>query len=92
MNRLPSIVVALVLCVFAPLYGQTPADPDVTRLQKELEPKINDEISKGQLPGFAIGVVKNGKLIYAKGFGTAKLGTNTPITLRSLFPPISTNR
>lgn len=84
MNRLPSIVVALILCVFAPLYGQTP-DADVARLQKELEPKINEAISKGQLPGFAIGVVKNGKLIYAKGFGVTKLGTNSPITPKSLF-------
>lgn len=68
-------------------FGQTPApakDADA-RLAKELEPQINDAISKGQLPGFAIGVVKNGKLIYAKGFGVSKLGANTPVTSRSLF-------
>jgi CubicO group peptidase (beta-lactamase class C family) len=63
----------------------TPADPAVARLQSELEPKINDEIQKGHLPGFAIGVVRNGKLIYAKGFGVARLGGNTPVTSRSLF-------
>lgn len=78
-----------VLCLLAATSpGQTPPAPttdNVARLTVELEPKINDEIGKGQLPGFAIGVVKNGKLIYAKGFGVAKLGTNTPITSRSLF-------
>lgn len=67
--------------------GQTAPTPtaELTRLQTELEPKINDEIQKGHLPGFVIGIVRNGKLIYAKGFGVAKLGTNTPVTSRSLF-------
>src|SRR5213078_2257293 len=74
------------LAIFAT--AQTPdatkTDP-VARLSTELEPKIKEEIQQGHLPGFAIGVVKNGKLIYAKGFGVAKLGSNTPITSRSLF-------
>jgi CubicO group peptidase (beta-lactamase class C family) len=77
---------ALWLGVFVSLSAQTPATgPDVARLQTELEPKISEAINKGQLPGFAIGVVKNGKLIYAKGFGVARLGGNTLITPRSLF-------
>src|ERR1044071_9338343 len=82
-----AVLVALVLGVLAPSYGQTTSSPvsDLTRLRKELDPKINDEISKGHVPGFAIGVVKNGNLIYAKGFGVARLGTNTPVTTKSLF-------
>lgn len=59
--------------------------PEVARLQTELEPQIKAEIAERHLPGFAIGVVKNGKLIYAKGFGVAKLGGNTPVTSKSLF-------
>jgi CubicO group peptidase (beta-lactamase class C family) len=56
-----------------------------TRLVTELEPQINEAISKGRVPGMAIGVVKDGKLIYAKGFGVSKLGETTPVTSRSLF-------
>ena len=59
-------------------------DP-VARLSSELEPKVKEEIQQGRVPGFAIGVVRNGKLIFAKGFGVAKLGVNTPITSKSLF-------
>src|SRR3989440_954426 len=74
------------LAIFAT--AQTPdttkTDP-VARLQTELEPKIKEEVQQGRLPGFAIGVVKNGKLIYAKGFGVAKLGGTTGITSKSLF-------
>src|SRR5215813_5501082 len=89
-TRLLSTAVILALClVVSPASGQTvsaTSKPDqISRLQTELEPKIKDVIQKGQLPGFAIGVVKDGKLIYAKGFGVAKLGTNSPVTSRSLF-------
>src|SRR5213080_4608016 len=59
-------------------------DP-LARLSTELEPKVKEEIQQGRVPGFAIGVVRNGKLIFAKGFGVAKLGVNTPITSKSLF-------
>src|SRR5437764_7420642 len=81
-----SILVGLVAIITT---AQTPkaipkTDP-VARLSTELEPKIKTEIQQGHLPGFAIGLIRNGKLIYAKGFGVAKLGGNTPITSRSLF-------
>ncbi len=81
--------ISLLLCLFAIITtGQTvptTGDPELARLRAELEPKINEEIQQGHLPGLAIGVVRNGKLIYAKGFGVAKLGGNTPVTSKSLF-------
>jgi CubicO group peptidase (beta-lactamase class C family) len=36
-------------------------------------------------PGYAVGVVKNGKLVYARGFGRADLDYNAPITPRTSF-------
>lgn len=36
-------------------------------------------------PGYAVGIVKNGKLVYARGFGRADLDNNTPITPRTSF-------
>jgi CubicO group peptidase (beta-lactamase class C family) len=36
-------------------------------------------------PGYAVGVVKNGKLVYARGFGRADLDYNMPITPRTSF-------
>jgi CubicO group peptidase (beta-lactamase class C family) len=91
MDKLLSLrAVVLGLCLLSITSAQTagPApstDAAVARLSAELEPKIKEEIQQGHLPGFAIGVVKNGKLIYAKGFGVAKLGGTAAITSRSLF-------
>src|SRR5207253_10335206 len=62
--------------------AQTPeaipkTDP-VARPSTALEPRGKEEIQQGRLPGFALCVVRNGKLIYAKGFGVAKLGGSMP--------------
>src|SRR5256714_1017956 len=75
----------LVILTTAQTPDATSSTDLVARLSIELEPKIKEEVQQGRLPGFAIGVVKNGKLIYAKGFGVARLGGNTPITSKSLF-------
>jgi CubicO group peptidase (beta-lactamase class C family) len=55
------------------------------QLRLQLEPMIEETMRKHQIPGFAIGVVENGEVVYARGFGVAKLGSNTPITTKSLF-------
>ena len=36
-------------------------------------------------PGYAIGVVKDGKLVFARGYGRADLDNNVPITARTSF-------
>ena len=54
-------------------------------IKTRLEPLIEKTMRDNQVPGFAIGIIENGKVIYAKGFGVAKLGDNKPITSKSLF-------
>lgn len=36
-------------------------------------------------PGYAVGIVQKGKLVYARGFGAANLDYGIPITSRSVF-------
>ena len=83
MKKLCSAIV-ITLAIAISIVAQT-SDAELERLQAELEPKINEAIQQSHIPGFAIGIVNNGKLIYAKGFGTAKLGSDAPITPQSLF-------
>lgn len=54
-------------------------------IQTRLEPLIEKTMRENYIPGFAIGIVENGKVIYAKGFGVTKLGDDKPITSKSLF-------
>ncbi|MBB6130964.1 serine hydrolase [Mucilaginibacter lappiensis] len=38
-----------------------------------------------QVPGLAVGIIKDGKLIYSKGFGVRSLRTQLPVTSKTLF-------
>lgn len=38
-----------------------------------------------KVPGMAVGIVKDGKLIYAKGYGVRKLGKTPPVDIDTLF-------
>jgi CubicO group peptidase (beta-lactamase class C family) len=87
-----SLLVGLLAIITTAQTAATTGDPELARLRTELEPKINEEIQQGHLPGLAIGVVRNGKLIYAKGFGVAKLGGNTVVTSKSLFHTASVTK
>lgn len=54
-------------------------------LKTRLEPLIERTMRIDGIPGLAIGIVKNGKIIYAKGFGVAKMGGEKPVSTQSIF-------
>jgi CubicO group peptidase (beta-lactamase class C family) len=39
-----------------------------------------------EVPGISVGIVKDGKLVFAKGYGVRKLGEPTPVDENTLFP------
>ena len=53
--------------------------------QIEKTEKIFDQWNKDDSPGCALGIVKDGILVYANGFGIANLEYVEPITSRSVF-------
>jgi CubicO group peptidase (beta-lactamase class C family) len=62
--------------------AQAPAE----RYRNELQPLIEDFVHQQQMPGFAIGVIQDDRLVYAHGFGVKNLIHNhDPVTPRSLF-------
>jgi CubicO group peptidase (beta-lactamase class C family) len=77
------LLILLLLPVF--LYGQIDT---INLINKRVE-KI---ISEWQVPGCSIGIVKNGKLIYSKGFGYRDLENKLPVTPNTLFPIASNSK
>jgi CubicO group peptidase (beta-lactamase class C family) len=55
------------------------------RLAESLEPLLRQTMEQHRVPGFALGVVKDGVVIYAKAFGTKNLDDAEELTTRSLF-------
>ena len=54
-------------------------------LEATYEPLARRVIESFGLAGVAVGVVKDGALVYAHGFGVRSLATGEPVTPRSLF-------
>ncbi len=80
------------LFLAAPLQAQTTpvfTDPDrvenVRATSATVDQKFREYAGRQHMPGFAYGVVLDGELIYAGGFGLAKLVPPTPVTTQSLF-------
>lgn len=75
MNRNRSLIVAILLLLFTSVAAQ--AD--------EVDDYIEAVMKKRQIPGLALAVVKNGKIIKAKGYGLANVELNVPVTPDSVF-------
>jgi CubicO group peptidase (beta-lactamase class C family) len=64
------------------LRGQ--AKPD--KYTERLEPLLVKLMAEQKIPGLAIGVVEDGRLVYARGFGVMRLGDmSSPVTAKTLF-------
>src|SRR5712671_1379101 len=54
--------------------------------------EVFGDLAKAGSPGCALGVYRDGKIIYAKGYGLANLEENVPITPQSVFDIGSTSK
>ena len=86
MKRVSCILLALLaaaLCVAA-------ADPAIHELA--LDAVTRDALNAWQAPGASVVVVKDDKVVYAKGFGHRKLGRQETVTRDTLFAIASTTK
>lgn len=73
------IFVSIALAVFVEsLHAQ---DRYAVRLDPVIEQVVRDE----KIPGLAVGIVQNGRLVYSRGFGVMTLGEPNPVTPETLF-------
>ncbi|SEF44669.1 CubicO group peptidase, beta-lactamase class C family [Halpernia humi] len=52
--------------------------------EKKLDDLIQNTLKTFDVPGMSVGIIKDGKLIYAKGFGVASLTTKKPMDENTL--------
>jgi CubicO group peptidase (beta-lactamase class C family) len=57
-----------------------------------LEASAKEELDATKTPGAAIGIVKDGRLVYANGFGASNIETGAPVTSATLFRLGSTTK
>ena len=61
-------------------------------LTEKIEPLIEQTMKSYDVPGLALAVAKDGKIVYAKGFGVKDLRSREPITPDSLFHMASVSK
>jgi CubicO group peptidase (beta-lactamase class C family) len=79
-------------CCYLLLTSALTAGQNATLNFTELEASANQEMAATKTPGAAIGVVREGRLVYAKGFGTSNIETGVSITPETLFRLGSTTK
>ena len=51
----------------------------------EFDDYVNKALREWEVPGLAIAIVKDDRIVLAKGYGVRKLGDPTPVSERTLF-------
>jgi D-alanyl-D-alanine carboxypeptidase len=85
MRRWSSVIAtALVVGFFAcRLPAAAAADNELTltpSISARIDRMAKDEVHAGRTPGVAVGIVEDGRLVYARGFGFANLAKHVPMT------------
>lgn len=75
--------------------GQAPRSPTGTELKERVahfDTYAENARREWGLPGMAVAIVKDGKIIFAKGYGTKAMGGSDPVTPDTLFEIGSTSK
>ncbi len=81
--------IALAVPLAVPLVGQaaeTGPTPDA------IDAAVRATIERYKLPGIAVGVIEDGKVVYARGHGETVAGTGDPVTEKTLFKIASNSK
>jgi CubicO group peptidase (beta-lactamase class C family) len=89
MTRTKFALITALICATAPLaLPQTRGGNSSAQAQVSLEQKVDQlfkQWDKPDSPGCALGVIKDGQFVYQRGYGSANLDHNIPITSKSVF-------
>ncbi|MDQ5986056.1 MAG: Protein flp [Syntrophus sp. SKADARSKE-3] len=93
-------IVAILLALSMLVAGQAIAQDKVTKPTDEQLKKILSDFDQyaakaradWKIPGMAIGIVQNDRLIFAKGFGVKTVGGDDPVTKNTVFQIGSTSK
>ena len=92
--RLLCIVAALVPAQIAAQSAPPggPALPSAEVALRGFDELVNEAIRAAKIPGVAISVVKDGKVVLSKGYGVRDPRTNAPMTDDTMFPTYSVTK
>ena len=81
MKKRNVVATLMLLC----LSNVVSAQENSNRFKEQLEPFITEVMQQASMPGFAIAVVENQRIVYSAGFGVRNLRSKELMTASSLF-------
>lgn len=84
-------MVHLLTLALALLPQATPKDAP-EHLTGTLDPLAAEFVEAQRLPGLALGIVRDGEVVYARGFGERSRGSGEPVTPQSIFHMASVSK
>src|SRR3954463_7108034 len=85
------LMLAALFCAAAPQESHVTSE-QVTRAVQELEKLAQQKIKESAVPGIAMGVVFQDKVVYAKGFGVRDVNTKAPVDADTVFQLASVSK
>ena len=85
MNRLCRTIPAVVLCLAFSAALPAQAPPAAPAAPPDLDLWVARAMKTFEVPGIAVAIVKDGKVVVAKGYGVRKLGSPEPVDGTTLF-------
>ncbi len=79
-----TVIVLLMTLLASPIFAKTKDSALQDRLEK-LSLKLEKKREQFHIPGMAIAIVKEDKVIFSKGFGVSELEKKTPVSSKTVF-------
>jgi CubicO group peptidase (beta-lactamase class C family) len=76
----------------APAQTETPGSGNIQTALSKLDTFISDTMQKTNLPGLAVGVVYQGRVVFLKGYGVRKLGDPAKVDPDTVFEIASVSK
>ncbi len=61
------------------------AEPTISQAVAEIESLSQQVVGRGKIPGLAVAIVHNGKVVSARGYGVTQAGTREAVTADTVF-------
>lgn len=95
MKRIIGVALLVGLAAIAGVSGasaQQPTQASIEALLPEFEKQVTEGMKAFLVPGVAVGIVHDDKLVYAKGFGVRELGKSEQVAAETIFQVGSTTK
>src|SRR4051812_3295867 len=84
-GRMRFIIALLLIISNVQATTSTPSPSSITHLLPPFEALIHKAMQQKKVPGLAIAIVKDGKVVYMKGFGVRTVGRPDPVNIHTVF-------